>query len=193
MRLELRGGRIIALMGRCIPPAGDPGGEAMTAGTRRRRWVRAGCARRPGRWLYCLHRSGFEAEPVKNKVFALCPGCHAGLARRGWCSTSGRVCAESVYLAWGSEQRASSSERDAAAHRGCRGGVCMCMREKGKCFWRRYIFWRCSSAQVRGSEKHGGAGTADDRSAAGLAHQIPLARCRRPGEDQEDSYQVSCL
>ena len=60
-----------------------------------------------------FREDGFEAAEVKNKV--LCfpwSSCEVWRALIG-AGGSGRVCSEVAYLAWGSEPRASSSEREA--------------------------------------------------------------------------------
>jgi hypothetical protein len=78
MRLLERLGRIMALIGLCIAPAGEPGGEAMVAGTQQ--W-------RCGVWGSCAEQAG----PFEDRAVLLAEG-----ARRSSCEVVG---------CWGAPQR----------------------------------------------------------------------------------------
>lgn len=85
-------GRIIALMGLWIAPAGEPGGEAITAGTRLCRYLEGGsCAASTGRAVVRVVCEICEAEPVENIVAGeYLPRLSCEIGWRG--TLSARVC-----------------------------------------------------------------------------------------------------
>jgi hypothetical protein len=85
IRLLDRLGLIMALIGRCIAPAGEPGGEAMLAGTQR--WpcgVWGSCAVQADRRVGVLGAT--QKGPVEDRVVLLAEGARPSSCEMVGCS-----------------------------------------------------------------------------------------------------------
>jgi hypothetical protein len=99
-------GRIIALMGRWTAPAGEPGGEAITAGTQQCRCVEAGSCAVPAGGRVGVRCEQGEAEPVED-IVVLEGGSRSSCAMVQ-CWLGG---AKAVDLAWDAPAREGGQRR----------------------------------------------------------------------------------